>query len=45
MRRAVAALFSSLRNRRRLQPPQDDYLRRDIGLHEPENPRRYWEYR
>ncbi|WP_181183722.1 MULTISPECIES: hypothetical protein [unclassified Mesorhizobium] len=44
MRRAVAALFSSLRNRRRLLPPQDDYLKRDIGLAERELPREYWEY-
>ena len=44
MRRAVAALFSPLRNRRRLQPPQDDYLKRDIGLEERQMPREYWEY-
>ena len=44
MRRAMAALFSPLRKRRRLLPPQDDYLRRDVGLHERENPREYWEY-
>jgi hypothetical protein len=44
MRRVVAALFSPLRNRRRRLPPQDDYLRRDIGLHEREIPREYWEY-
>ncbi|MDX8533825.1 hypothetical protein RFM41_21915 [Mesorhizobium sp. VK25A] len=44
MRRALSALLSPLRNRRRLQPPQDDYLRRDIGLEEREMPREYWEY-
>ncbi|TGQ57686.1 hypothetical protein EN836_01915 [Mesorhizobium sp. M1C.F.Ca.ET.193.01.1.1] len=44
IRRAVSALLSPLRNRRRLLPPQDDYLRRDIGLEEREMPREYWEY-
>ncbi|TPO05909.1 hypothetical protein [Mesorhizobium sp. B1-1-5] len=44
MRRAVSTLLSPLRNRRRFLPPQDDYLKRDIGLHERENPREYWEY-
>ncbi|WP_201411921.1 hypothetical protein [Mesorhizobium sp. J8] len=44
MRRALSALLSPLRNRRRLLPPQDDYLRRDIGLSERENPREYWDY-
>jgi hypothetical protein len=44
MRRVVAALLLPLRNRRRLLPPQDDYLKRDIGLVEREMPREYWEY-
>ncbi|TIU90201.1 MAG: hypothetical protein E5V74_00995 [Mesorhizobium sp.] len=44
MRRALSALLSPLRNRRRLLPPQNDYLRRDIGLDEREMPREYWEY-
>ncbi|RWA71709.1 hypothetical protein [Mesorhizobium sp.] len=44
IQRAVSALLSPLRNRRRLLPPQDDYLRRDIGLEEREMPREYWEY-
>ncbi|WP_192251339.1 hypothetical protein [Mesorhizobium silamurunense] len=44
IRRAVSALFSPLRNRRRLPLPRDDYLRRDIGLEEREMPREYWEY-
>ncbi|MGX5804807.1 hypothetical protein ACWGS9_26660 [Bradyrhizobium sp. Arg314] len=44
MQRVVSALLSPWRNRRRLLPPRDDYLRRDIGLHERENPREYWEY-
>ncbi|MDG4879162.1 hypothetical protein P9273_29210 [Mesorhizobium sp. WSM4935] len=42
MRRALSALLSPLRNRRRLLPPQDDYLRRDIGLEE--RPSEYWDY-
>ena len=44
MRRVLSVLLSPLRNRRRLLPPQDDYLRRDIGLNEREYPREYWEY-
>ncbi|MDX8445770.1 hypothetical protein [Mesorhizobium captivum] len=44
IRRAVSALLSPLRNRRRRLPPQDDYLRRDIGIEEREMPREYWEY-
>jgi hypothetical protein len=44
MRRVLSVLFSPLRNRRRRLPPQDDYLRRDIGLNERELPREYWEY-
>ncbi|CDX42409.1 conserved hypothetical protein [Mesorhizobium plurifarium] len=44
MRRALSALLSPLWNRRRLLPPQDDYLKRDIGLEEREMPREYWEY-
>ena len=44
MRRAVSALFSPLRKRRRLLPPPDDHLRRDIGLREREVPTEYWEY-
>jgi hypothetical protein len=44
MQRALLALLSPLRNRRRFLPPQDDYLRRDIGLHGRELPREYWEY-
>ncbi|MDX8538037.1 hypothetical protein RFM23_10425 [Mesorhizobium abyssinicae] len=38
----MSALFSPLRNRR--LPPQDDHLRRDIGLGLRELPRDYWEY-
>ncbi|WFP64746.1 hypothetical protein [Mesorhizobium sp. WSM4904] len=44
IRRAMAALLSPVRNRRRRLPPRDDYLRRDIGLDEREMPREYWEY-
>ncbi|MEW6632207.1 MAG: hypothetical protein AB1440_15145 [Pseudomonadota bacterium] len=40
----MSALFAPMYNRRRLLPPQDDYLRRDIGLHDREMPRNYWEY-
>ena len=42
VRRTLSALLSPLRNRRR--PPQDDYLRRDIGFNERQLPREYWEY-
>ncbi|RUU13022.1 hypothetical protein EOD23_05750 [Mesorhizobium sp. USDA-HM6] len=44
IRRAVSALPSPLRNRRRRLLPQDAFLRRDIGLDEREMPREYWEY-
>ncbi|WP_156913502.1 hypothetical protein [Mesorhizobium sp. WSM3224] len=44
LRRVLSALFSPLRNRRRLLPPRDDHLMRDIGLSERELPREYWEY-
>ncbi|KUM25240.1 hypothetical protein AU467_04595 [Mesorhizobium loti] len=44
IRRAVSALLSPLRNRRRRLPPQDAFLRRDIGLEEREVPLEYWEY-
>ena len=43
-RRIMSALFLPLFNRRRLLPPQDSYLRRDIGLGDREVPRNYWEY-
>lgn len=42
--RLLSALFSPLRSRRRRLPPQDEHLRRDIGLSERELPREYWEY-
>jgi len=41
--RIAAALFSKLRGSRRL-PPQDDHLRRDIGLSELEMGPEYWHY-
>lgn len=44
VRRVLPVLLSPLRNRRRQLPPQDDYLKRDIGLDEREMPREYWEY-
>lgn len=42
--RIVSALLAPLRSRRRRLPPQDDYLRRDVGLSEHEMRRDYWEY-
>ncbi|MER8733704.1 hypothetical protein [Mesorhizobium sp. M0296] len=42
--RIAAALPSRLLGRRRRLPPQDDYLRQDIGLPEREQRREYWEY-
>ncbi|TPK22981.1 hypothetical protein FJ872_04825 [Mesorhizobium sp. B2-5-9] len=42
--RIVSALLSPLRGRRGRLPPQDDYLRRDVGLPEHEMRRDYWEY-
>jgi hypothetical protein len=42
--RIVSALLSPLRGQRRCLPPQDDYLRRDIGQPEHEMRRDYWEY-
>ncbi|AZO73614.1 MAG: hypothetical protein E5V92_20215 [Mesorhizobium sp.] len=44
IRRAVSALLSPLRIRRRRLPPRDDHLRRDIGFEQREMPREYWEY-
>ncbi|QPC89920.1 hypothetical protein [Mesorhizobium sp. INR15] len=42
--RLAAALFSQLLGKRRRLPPQDDHLRRDIGLQEQEPRREYWDY-
>ena len=42
--RTLSALLSWLFGRRRRLPPQDEHLRRDIGLSERELPREYWEY-
>ena len=41
--RIAAALRSQLLGRRRL-PPEDDYLRRDIGLPEREELPQYWDF-
>jgi hypothetical protein len=45
LRWLASLLFPSLRPRRRRLPPQDDYLRRDIGLPElVELPPQYWDF-
>jgi hypothetical protein len=44
LRRFASLLFSPLRERRRRLPPQDDFLRRDIGLPERETWHDTWEY-
>ncbi|MEP6566785.1 MAG: hypothetical protein ABJB10_16765 [Mesorhizobium sp.] len=41
--RFASNLPSHLHGRRRL-PPEDDYLRRDIGLSERDIQREYWQY-
>ncbi|MET2829963.1 hypothetical protein [Mesorhizobium shangrilense] len=43
-RRVASLLFSPLRERRRRLPPQDDFLRRDVGLPQRETRRNHWEY-
>jgi hypothetical protein len=43
-RRILSALFAPVRNRRRRLPPQDDHLRRDIGLSEHQPRPEYWQY-
>ena len=42
--RIAAALRSQLRGKRRRLPPDDDYLRRDIGLAEREELPHYWDF-
>jgi hypothetical protein len=37
-------LFAPLRKSRRRLPPQDDYLRRDIGLPDLEELPQYWDF-
>jgi len=43
-RRLAALLFAPLRPSRRGLPPQDDYLRRDIGLPELVELPQYWDF-
>jgi len=40
----AALLFAPLRPSRRGLPPQDDYLRRDIGLPELVELPQYWDF-
>ncbi|RNJ44339.1 hypothetical protein B5V01_30210 [Mesorhizobium erdmanii] len=40
----AALLFAPLRSSRRRLPPQDDYLRRDIGLPELVELPQYWDF-
>ncbi|MBZ9890204.1 hypothetical protein LB559_19960 [Mesorhizobium sp. BR1-1-3] len=42
--RLASLLFAPLRKSRRRLPPQDDYLRRDIGLPELEGLPHYWDF-
>ena len=44
LRRLASLLFAPLRPSRRGLPPQDDYLRRDIGLPELEELPNYWDF-
>jgi hypothetical protein len=44
LRRIASALHSHLLGRRRWLPPEDDHLRRDMGLPEREIRREYWDY-
>ncbi|TRC74853.1 hypothetical protein FJV80_28380 [Mesorhizobium sp. WSM4310] len=44
LRGLAALLFAPLRSRRRRLPPQDDYLRRDIGLPELVELPQYWDF-
>ncbi|QKD00886.1 hypothetical protein EB235_04750 [Mesorhizobium loti R88b] len=44
LRRLASLLFAPLRSSRRRLPPQDDYLRRDIGLPELEELPQYWDF-
>ncbi|SDA50922.1 hypothetical protein SAMN02927914_00953 [Mesorhizobium qingshengii] len=44
LRRIASVLFPSLRKSRRRLPPQDDYLRRDVGLPELEELPQYWDF-
>ena len=44
LRRLASLLFAPLRKSRRRLPPQDDYLRRDIGLPELEELPHYWDF-
>ena len=42
--RIASGLFSPVRGKRRRLPPEDDYLRHDIGLPEREIRPQYWDY-
>ena len=42
--RTLSALLSRLFGRPRRLPPENEYLRRDIGLSQSEMPLDYWEY-
>jgi len=44
VRRLATLLFAPLRSSRRGLPPQDDYLRRDIGLPELVELPQYWDF-
>jgi hypothetical protein len=44
VRRLASLLFAPLRKDRRRLPPQDDYLRRDIGLPDLEELPQYWDF-
>ncbi|WP_214475276.1 hypothetical protein [Mesorhizobium sp. dw_380] len=44
LRWIASLLFAPLRSSRRRLPPQDDYLRRDIGLPDLEELPQYWDF-
>ncbi|OBQ63286.1 hypothetical protein [Mesorhizobium erdmanii] len=44
LRRIASLQFAPLRKSRRRLPPQDDYLRRDIGLPDLEELPQYWDF-
>ncbi|QKC80930.1 hypothetical protein [Mesorhizobium sp. NZP2077] len=44
LRWLASLLFAPWRKNRRRLPPQDDYLRRDIGLPELEELPQYWDF-
>ncbi len=42
--RLLSAILSQWRERTRGSPPENNFLRRDIGLHPVETRRNYWDH-